>query len=313
MKINVDAFRVREGVKVRLPRWKTRITPLYRSESEAGALLAEQVNITSKLQNVLYAANRHALLLVFQAMDAAGKDGVIKHVMSGVNPAGCEVTSFKQPSQDELDHDFLWRTTRSLPRRGQIGIFNRSYYEEVLVVRVHPELLLKQKLPMPLPSGKRIWEQRYESIRNFEAHAARNGTHVVKFFLHVSKEEQRRRFLDRIERPEKNWKFDHGDIAERAHWDAYMTAYENCLSATSTEDAPWYVIPADDKRTARILVSRVVNQTLESMKLSYPAPGPEHLAELEQARRQLEEEGLQPVVSGRGSGKAKVPGASKRR
>ena len=314
MKIDVDAFRVREGAKVRLSRWKTRIAAPYRSEAEAVDLLAEQVDRTSKLQNVLYASNRHSLLLVFQAMDAAGKDGAIKHVMSGVNPAGCDVTSFKQPSADELDHDFLWRTSRTLPRRGQIGIFNRSYYEEVLVVRVHPELLLKQQLPMPLPSGKRIWEQRYQSIRDFEAHVQRNGTRVVKFFLHLSKEEQRLRFLDRITRPEKNWKFDHGDIAERAHWDAYMTAYEACLSATSTTDAPWYVIPADDKRTARILVSRVVNRTLEAMNLSYPSPGPEHQAELEQARRQLEEESRQPVgVSGRAPAKAKAPGASRRR
>lgn len=311
MKIDIERFRVREGTKVRLARWKTRISPTYHGDVEATAQLAEQVRHTRELQGRLYASGRQALLLVFQAMDAAGKDGAIKHVMS-VNPAGCKVTSFKQPSDEELDHDFLWRTTLAMPRRGQIGIFNRSYYEEVLVVRVHPELLLKQKLPLPLPSGKRIWEQRYASIRDFEAHATRSGTRVVKFFLHLSKEEQRRRFLDRIGQPAKNWKFDHGDIAERAHWDAYMTAYEHCLGATSTKDAPWYVIPADDKPTARILISCVVNQTLESMNLSYPSPGPEHRAELEQARRLLEEEAL-PPVSGRGRAKAKEPPASKRR
>ena len=288
MKIKVDEYRVRPGRKLRLDRWATRVAAAYASDDEAEALLADQVSRTSELQDILYASNQYALLLVFQAMDAAGKDGAIKHVMSGVNPTGCEVTSFKQPSAEELDHDFLWRTTRRLPERGRIGIFNRSYYEEVLVVRVHPEILEREGLPPQLVDPGKIWAQRHESIRDFEAHATRNGIRVVKFFLHVSKEEQRRRFLDRIDHPKKNWKFALGDVAERGHWDAYMRAYEDCLAATSTREAPWYVVPADDKRMTRLIVSRIVNDTLESLGLEYPKLDRKRRDELLAARKLLE-------------------------
>jgi PPK2 family polyphosphate:nucleotide phosphotransferase len=288
MKINVDDYRVRPGRKVQLERWPTRSKASFAHDDEASALLAEQVARTSELQDILYASNQYALLLVFQAMDAAGKDGAIKHVMSGVNPTGCEVSSFKQPSAEELDHDFLWRTTRRLPERGRIGIFNRSYYEEVLIVRVHPEILEREGLPSRLVDPKRIWSQRYASICDFEAHATRNGIRVVKFFLHVSKEEQRRRFLDRIDHPKKNWKFALGDVAERAHWDAYMRAYEDCLSATSTEEAPWFIVPADDKGMTRLIVSRVINQTLESLGLEYPKLDRRRREELQAARKLLE-------------------------
>jgi PPK2 family polyphosphate:nucleotide phosphotransferase len=280
-------FRVRPGRKLRLQKCATDIPRLYRSEEEAAAMLARQVKRTSELQDVLYADDRHALLLIFQAMDAAGKDGAIKHVMSGVNPQGCQVSSFKQPSTEELDHDFLWRTTVRLPERGRIGIFNRSYYEEVLVVRVHPEYLNAQRLPVANADSREFWEDRLRSIRDHEAHLERNGTHVVKFYLHVSKEEQRRRFLDRIDHPDKNWKFSGADVEERAHWDEYMRAYEQALSATSTERSPWYVIPADDKRNARLLVSQVINETLAGLNLQYPRLDRARLAELKAARRRL--------------------------
>jgi PPK2 family polyphosphate:nucleotide phosphotransferase len=288
MKIKLDEFRVEPGSKADLRGRPTRVQPFYSSDAAATALLAQQVARTSELQDILYASNTHALLLIFQAMDAAGKDGAIKHVMSGVNPTGCQVTSFKQPSVEELDHDFLWRTTRQLPQRGSIGIFNRSYYEEVLIVRVHPELLERQGLPPKQRTGNRIWAQRYASIREFEAHLHRNGTHVVKFYLHLSKEEQRRRFLDRIDHPDKNWKFALADVTEREHWGDYRRAYEHCLSATSTADSPWYVVPADDKKNARLIISRVVNQTLESLGLSYPKLDKARLAELKASRRLLE-------------------------
>jgi len=288
MKIDIEDYRVRPDRKLRLERWPTRVKAAFGSDDEAVAMLADQVTRTSELQDILYASNQYALLLVFQAMDAAGKDGAIKHVMSGVNPTGCEVTSFKQPSAEELDHDFMWRTTRRLPERGRIGIFNRSYYEEVLIVRVHPEILEREGLPPRLVDPKKIWSQRYESIRDFEAHATRNGIRVVKFFLNVSKEEQRRRFLDRIDHPKKNWKFALGDVAERGHWDAYMEAYEDCLAATSTADAPWYVVPADDKRMTRLIVSRVVNETLESLGLEYPKLDRRRREELRAARKLLE-------------------------
>ncbi|MEO6186647.1 MAG: ADP-polyphosphate phosphotransferase [Steroidobacteraceae bacterium] len=279
----MDAFRVEEGKKVRLGECPTSVPDLYRDETDAVKQLAEQVQRTSELQDVLYASDQHALLLIFQAMDAAGKDGAIKHVMSGVNPLGCQVVGFKQPSAEELDHDFLWRTSLHLPERGRIGIFNRSYYEEVLVVRVHPEYLAAQKLPDGAES-KGFWKQRLRSIREHEAHLHRSGVQVVKFFLHVSKDEQRRRFLDRIDHPEKNWKFNLGDVEERQHWDAYMRAYELALSATSTTDSPWYVVPADDKKNARLIISQVVNQTLESLQLAYPKPDKRRIAELKTAR-----------------------------
>jgi PPK2 family polyphosphate:nucleotide phosphotransferase len=279
----VDAFRVKPGKKVRLEKFPTSIPDLYRDEADAIRQLSEQVQRTSELQDVLYASDQHALLLIFQAMDAAGKDGAIKHVMSGVNPLGCQVSSFKQPSAEELDHDFLWRTARQLPERGRIGIFNRSYYEEVLVVRVHPEYLAAQKLP-DADASKGFWKQRLRSIRDHEAHLHRNGMQVVKFYLHVSKEVQRQRFLERIDHPEKNWKFSLGDVEERQHWDEYMLAYEAAMSATSTRDSPWYVVPADDKKNARLIISQVVNRTLESLRLAYPKPDKRRLAELKSAR-----------------------------
>lgn len=286
-KLGTNSYRVKPDRRLRLKHCPTTVAHLYRSEADAAAQLARQVARTSELQDVLYADDRHALLLVFQAMDAAGKDGAIKHVMSGVNPQGCQVWSFKQPSTEELDHDFLWRTTLRLPERGRIGIFNRSYYEEVLVVRVHPEYLNAQRLPADNVGSKEFWDDRLRSIRQYEAHLHRNGTRIVKFFLHVSLEEQRRRFLDRIDHPEKNWKFSRTDVDERGHWDAYMRAYEQAMSATSTENSPWYVIPADDKKNARLLISQIVNDTLASMDLHYPRLDRARLADLKAARRLL--------------------------
>jgi PPK2 family polyphosphate:nucleotide phosphotransferase len=227
------------------------------------------------------------VLLIFQAMDAAGKDGAIKHVMSGVNPQGCQVFSFKHPSAEELEHDFLWRTTRCLPERGRIGIFNRSYYEEVLIVRVHPEILQAQAIPDELLGDKAFWQKRYESMASLEKHLHRNGTRIVKFFLHLSKEEQRRRFLKRIEDPERNWKFSADDIKERGFWKEYMQAYEAALSATSTKHAPWFVVPADDKQNARLIISRIVLETLKDLKMSYPRPDAKRVRELQSFRKQL--------------------------
>jgi PPK2 family polyphosphate:nucleotide phosphotransferase len=288
--LRVDRFRVPPDRKVKLARCATHIPDCYRDEADAQRQLASQVARTSTLQDVLYASDRYSLLLVFQAMDAAGKDGAIKHVMSGVNPQGCQVSSFKQPSIEELDHDFLWRTTLKLPERGRIGIFNRSYYEEVLVVRVHPEYLAAQRLPAePRPDSQEFWELRMRSIREYEAHLNRSGTVIVKFFLHVSKQEQRDRFLERIDRPEKNWKFSMGDVEERGHWDDYMRAYEQMLAATSTTAAPWYVVPADDKKNARLIISTVINRTLESLQLAYPKLDKHRVAELKSARRLLQE------------------------
>lgn len=286
MKIDINPFRVREGKKVSLKQWDTRIDPLYQSKEDYQHALARHVEKLSGRQDLLYAHNRFAVLLIFQAMDAAGKDGTIKHVMSGINPQGCQVTSFKHPSAQELDHDFLWRTTRCLPARGHIGIFNRSYYEEVLVTRVHPEIIAAQKLPDIKPDAK-FWEQRYESINDLEKHLHRNGTRIIKFFLHLSKAEQRQRLLDRIDNPDKNWKISPSDLAERPFWKEYMAAYEACLTATSTRRAPWYVIPADDKENARLIVSQVVLDTLDELNLGYPQPGPDHAQELAAIRKQL--------------------------
>lgn len=286
--LRIERFRVRPGTKVNLARWATRVPDYYRDEADAERQLRQQVARTSELQDRFYANDRHALLLVFQAMDAAGKDGAIKHVLSGVNPQGCQVWSFKQPSAEELDHDFLWRTTLRLPERGRIGVFNRSYYEEVLVVRVHPEFLVAQRLPEEAGAGsKQFWQQRLRSIRDHEAHLHRNGTVVVKFFLHVSRQEQRKRFLERISEPEKNWKFNAGDVAERQHWDAYMRAYEQALSATSTRDSPWYIIPADDKKNARLIMSCVINEVLQGLDPQYPKADRRRIAELGSARRLL--------------------------
>jgi PPK2 family polyphosphate:nucleotide phosphotransferase len=241
----------------------------------------------SALQQLLYASNQFAVLLIFQAMDAAGKDGAIKHVMSGVNPQGCQVFSFKHPSAAELQHDFLWRTTRDLPERGRIGIFNRSYYEEVLITRVHPEILLGEGLLKVAPDAKAIWRDRYRSIVDLEKHLHSNGTRIVKFFLHLSKEEQRKRFVERIDHPEKNWKISSADITERKYWDRYMSVYEDCLSATSTSAAPWYVVPADDKENSRLIVSRIVLDTLEGLALSYPKTTAARRRELLTIRKQL--------------------------
>src|SRR5450830_599256 len=270
MKISSKDFRVREGHEVSLRKWRTNVEPVYKSKEHYQKLLGEHVAQLSTLQELLYASDCYAVLLIFQAMDAAGKDGAIKHVMSGVNPQGCQVFSFKHPSPAELQHDFLWRTTRDLPERGRIGIFNRSYYEEVLIVRVHPEILQAQQLPEELQNKDSFWQQRYQSIVNLENHLHNNGTKVIKFFLHLSQEEQRQRFLARIDEPDKNWKFSEADIEERKFWPQYMQAYEACLSATSTKTAPWYVVPADDKHNARLIISNIVVETFKSLDMHYP-------------------------------------------
>jgi PPK2 family polyphosphate:nucleotide phosphotransferase len=287
MKINPDDFRVRPDGAVKLKKWPTRVKPFYKSKEHCEEILAEHTEKLSERQGLLYASNRYALLLIFQAMDAAGKDGAIKHVMSGVNPQGCQVFSFKHPSATELQHDFLWRTTRCLPERGRIGIFNRSYYEEVLIVRVHPEILQAENIPDELLHDKKIWDERYRSILDLEKHLHRNGTRVVKFFLHLSKEEQRKRFLARIDDPQKNWKFSQSDIEERKLWKDYQKAYENCLSATSTGHAPWFVVPADDKANARLIISQIVLDTLKGLKMKFPEPTSQHRKELLAIRKSL--------------------------
>jgi len=287
MKVPIKTFRVHEGGNVNLKAWPTRVKAFYKSKGDYEKLLTEHIEQMSGRQSLLYAHDRYALLLIFQAMDAAGKDGAIKHVMSGVNPQGCQVFSFKHPSALELDHDFLWRTSRCLPERGRIGIFNRSYYEEVLIVRVHRGILRAQELPEESFNDKRLWEHRFRSINDLEKHLHRNGTRIVKFFLHLSKEEQRKRFLARIDDPDKNWKFSRADIEERQLWKQYMTAYEECLSATSTKHAPWYVVPADDKENARLIISQVILDTLEDLKLYYPKTSGGRRKELQAMRRLL--------------------------
>jgi PPK2 family polyphosphate:nucleotide phosphotransferase len=287
MKIDANEFRVPAGKKVNLKKWPTLVKPVYKSKGNYRKLLQRHVEELSALQRLLYASNRYALLLIFQAMDAAGKDGTIRHVMSGVNPQGCQVFSFKHPSASELEHDFLWRTTRSLPERGRIGIFNRSYYEEVLIVRVHPEILRTQGLPDALLNESAIWKERYRSIVDLEDHLYRNGTRIVKFFLHLSKEEQRRRFIERIDEPDKNWKFSLSDIHERRYWEQYMTAYEACLNATSTDHAPWYVVPADDKENARLIVSQVILDALNQLEMAYPKTTAKRRRELKSIRKLL--------------------------
>ena len=287
MKIKSEDFCVKEGEQVNLKKWPTRVKPAYKSKNEYKKYLEEHVEELSELQRLHYASNRYAVLLIFQAMDAAGKDGAIRHVMSGVNPQGCQVFSFKHPSATELEHDFLWRTTRSLPERGRIGIFNRSYYEEVLIVRVHPEILRGQGLPDGLLDEKTIWRERYRSIVDLENHLHRNGTRIIKFFLHLSEEEQRKRFLDRIDEPEKNWKFSQADIVERGFWKQYMEAYEACLSATSTKIAPWYVVPADDKENARLIISRIILDTFKALKMHYPKTDAKRRHELQSLRKRL--------------------------
>jgi len=287
MKISTKEFRIHEGATVRLKKMPTKVKPVYKSDEHYKELLAAHIKEMRKQQEVLYAYSRYSLLLIFQAMDAAGKDGAIKHVMSGVNPEGCQVFSFKTPTAEELAHDFLWRTTRKLPERGHIGIFNRSYYEEVLIVRVHPEILKGGSLPPEVEQDKGIWDKRYRSINDLEKHLYRNGTRIIKFFLHISKEEQRQRFLRRIEDPSHNWKFSKDDITERGFWKDYQAAYEDCLTATSANHAPWYVVPADDKLNARLIISQIVLNTLKDLKMDYPKSGKSRLKELQALKKQL--------------------------
>ena len=275
------------GKKLDLRKWPTCVEPVYQSKKQYHKLLAQQVEELISLQRLHYASNRYAVLLIFQGMDAAGKDGVIRQVMSGVNPQGCEVFSFKQPSAEELEHDFLWRTTKRLPERGRIGIFNRSYYEEVLIVRVHPEILRGQGLPDELLDEKAIWQERYRSIVDLEAHLHRNGTRIIKFFLHQSKDEQRKRFLKRIDNPKKNWKLSASDVEERKLWKEYQQAYEACLSATSTADAPWHVVPADDKKNARLIISEIILNLFNGLKMAYPKPSAKRRSELQLIRKAL--------------------------
>jgi PPK2 family polyphosphate:nucleotide phosphotransferase len=291
MKIDTDDYRVREDSKVKLDKWPTHVSACYKSKAHYEQLLSEHIDKLRELQPMLYAHDRYALLIIFQAMDAAGKDSAIKHVMSGVNPQGCIVFSFKHPGPEALAHDFLWHARRLTPERGRIGIFNRSYYEEVLIVRVHRELLQAEKLPDDVTKDDALWDSRYRSIRALERHLHDNGTRIIKFFLHLSKEEQRKRFLARLDEPEKNWKFSEDDIKERSLWDDYMSVYEKCLSATSTKEAPWYAIPADDKPTARLIISKVIIDTLKSLPMSYPKLDPARRKVLESIRRQLEAEG----------------------
>jgi PPK2 family polyphosphate:nucleotide phosphotransferase len=282
-----DRFRVRPDKKFRLEDHDPGFTGRFESKEDGKRHLEKGLEKLRDLQEKLYAQDQWAVLLIFQAMDAAGKDSVIEHVMSGVNPQGCQVYSFKQPSSEELDHDFLWRTTRCLPERGRIGVFNRSYYEEVLVVRVHPQILAKQKLPATLVTD-RIWKERYEDIGAFERYLSRNGTVIRKFFLNVSKDEQRRRFLARLDEPEKNWKFAAADVQEREHWDEYMKGYEKMIEATTSEEAPWLVIPADHKWFTRLAVADVIVETLEGLGLHFPEVSEAQRQELQRARALLE-------------------------
>jgi PPK2 family polyphosphate:nucleotide phosphotransferase len=288
--MNIDKFKIKENSQVDLNDYPTDFTDGFHDKHEAKDELKKNVERLSELQDTLYAQNVYSLLIIFQAMDAAGKDSAIEHVMSGVNPMGCHVVSFKAPSDEEIDHDYLWRCQKSLPERGRLGIFNRSHYEEVLVVRVHPEILQSQHLPDDIKNSPDIWQQRFRQIRNWEDALFENGTHVIKFFLHVSKEEQKKRFLARIAEPEKNWKFSARDVKEREHWDDYMNAYPEAIEATSTDRSPWYIIPADKKWFTRLAVSEVIVQKLESLELSYPVITEEQRAELQDAKSILEDQ-----------------------
>jgi len=289
LKIEINKFRVREGRQVRLKNWPTHVKPFYESKKDYERMLDSHIAQLSARQKVLYAHNRYALLLIFQAMDAAGKDSAIKHVMSGVNPQGCQVFSFKHPSPQELEHDFLWRSAQCLPERGRIGIFNRSYYEEVLVVKVHEELLTRQKMHPSLIT-KRIWKERYEDISYYERYLTRNGVRILKFFLNVSKGEQKKRFQSRLDEPEKNWKFSASDIAERQYWSAYQDAYDEAIRETASEDAPWFVVPADNKWFTRLIVAAAVVDAMGRLDLHYPAVDADKRKELAAARAQLEKE-----------------------
>jgi PPK2 family polyphosphate:nucleotide phosphotransferase len=285
--MNERRFRVAPGTRVSLRKYDPADTGGFRDKTGAERALAKSIEQLSRQQDVLYAQDTYALLIIFQAMDAAGKDSVIKHVMTGINPQGCQVSSFKAPSQEDLDHDYLWRCMKVLPERGRIGIFNRSYYEETLIVRVHPEILAGQRLPKQ-ERDSTIWKKRFEDIAAIERYLSRNGTVILKFFLHVSKEEQKRRFLERIETPEKNWKFSSADVQERKHWHAYMRAYEEVFTHTSTDYAPWYIIPADHKWFTRAAVAEIIAGRLASLDLRYPAVGKERKAELQRTRKELE-------------------------
>jgi PPK2 family polyphosphate:nucleotide phosphotransferase len=287
VKIKTNDYRVKHDEKVVLKKWPTDVAKYYDSDDDYEKRLGGHVEQLRKLQPVLYADHHYALLVIFQAMDAGGKDGAIKHVMSGVNPQGCYVYSFKHPGPEALKHDFLWEATRLLPGRGHIGIFNRSYYEEVLIVRVHPELLVAQSMPDDAEDG--VWKKRYRSIRDFEKHLHDNGTRIVKIFLHLSKEEQRKRFLSRLDEPDKNWKFNEGDLKEREYWDDYMEAYAACLGETSTKHAPWFVVPADDKHNARLIISKIIIEALEAIPMSYPTVDDERREELAKFRKLLAE------------------------
>jgi PPK2 family polyphosphate:nucleotide phosphotransferase len=287
MKINSKDFRVPPGKKVELERWPTTVKQFFNSKEQYQVLLEKHVETLSLLQQLHYASSRYALLLIFQGMDSAGKDGAIRHVMSGVNPEGCEVYSFKQPSAEELKHDFLWRTTSRLPERGRIGIFNRSYYEEVLVTRVHPEILDNQNLPKSSRDDKHLWRDRYRSITELEAHLNRNGTQIIKFFLHLSKKQQAKRFLERIDEPDKNWKFSAADIHERTYWKEYLRAYEHCLAETSTHHSPWYAVPADDKENTRLIVSQILIDAFDDLGMAYPKTTPKRRRELQAIGKQL--------------------------
>jgi len=287
VKIDPRDFRISHGQKLRLRRWPTRLKARYKSAEHYQELLAADAEKLDALQRLLYASDAQAVLLVFQGMDAAGKDGAISHVLHGVNPQGCDVHSFKVPSAEELQHDFLWRAACRLPARGRIGVFNRSHYEEVTIVRVHPELLGAEGVAVKRGGRKRFWQERFRSIVDWEKHLHRNGTRVIKFFLHLSKAEQRRRFLARIDEPDKNWKFSRADAAERKFWSQYQAAYEDCLPATSTKSAPWHVVPADDKYTARLIIARIVIAALQSLDLGYPKVTRSRRSELRAIGRQL--------------------------
>ncbi len=288
MKIQTKDFRVKESDTVNLKKWDTLVSPLYTSKEEYLILLDTRKKELAALQSLLYASGNHAMLLIFQGMDASGKDGAIKHVMSGINPQGVEVVSFKQPSAEELAHDFLWRETCKLPMRGRIGIFNRSYYEEVLIIRVHPEFLHNQGIFIDTKKTDKLWNDRYTSITNFEDHLSKNGTHVLKFFLHISKDEQKKRFIERIDNKNKSWKFVQSDFEERKYWQQYQHAYQECFSHTSSKTSPWYIVPADDKLNARLIVSQVVVDTLKKLDMKYPEVTAEHHKELLELREQLQ-------------------------
>jgi PPK2 family polyphosphate:nucleotide phosphotransferase len=287
LKINSRDFRIPSGKTIQLDKWPTAVEPFFKSKEQYQQLLEKHVEGLSSLQQLHYASGRYAVLLIFQGMDSAGKDGAIRHVMSGVNPEGCEVYSFKQPSAEELKHDFLWRTTCRLPERGRIGIFNRSYYEEVLITRVHPGILDTQNLPKHSRDGKKFWSDRYRSIVELEAHLHRNGTQIVKFFLHLSRKEQKKRFLERIDEPDKNWKFSLSDVHERTYWTDYMKAYGHCLEETSTRHTPWYSVPADNKENARLIVSQILMDALDDLEMAHPRSTPKRRQQLQAIRKRL--------------------------